>query len=433
MLRRADIVADRVGGGRDIRRPIRRTVEPMPCGVAARSASDVEPRTWARRTALAVSLLVLAVAGACGSTGTTPAVVGPSPGSAPSPPAPIPGLPALPTATTVRALDVAHAACLPAAQSGLDAAVVASSGEELTGRVDATGCDIGIYVPPGSEDVVIERANIFGAFDHAVLVQDSSRVAITSSNVTVASGAPPHHGPIMEDKAITLAGTSFSLVSGNEVSGLSHGGIAVVDDGPAAPATLRGGERRAAKDDAVVGNWLSGGGCAIVLAAWVPGEGVRGNVVEGNVVKDGDPGGVVVAADMVDTSAVGNLIEGNVVEGNQHPGVVIHSNETGDVVRANMVIGNTVIGNGSSVSYAKEFGIRGGHSVGIAILGAAGWVDGSYVAGNTVRGQFYGVYALDARGTRVVGNMISVARGGSRVATAKQGFAPSWNPTAGPP
>lgn len=56
----------------------------------------------------------------------------------------------------------------PTDDGTLTAAVVASSGQSVTGDVDATGCDIGVYVGPGVWDVTITAsihdADRFGVF-----------------------------------------------------------------------------------------------------------------------------------------------------------------------------------------------------------------------------------------------------------------------------
>ena len=44
--------------------------------------------------------------------------------------------------------NVQAANCLQAGNTGLTASIVAHPGQTITGAVDATGCDLGIYVGP---------------------------------------------------------------------------------------------------------------------------------------------------------------------------------------------------------------------------------------------------------------------------------------------
>ena len=52
---------------------------------------------------------------------------------------------------------------LPAGSTGLTARIVATSGQTISGKVDATGCDIGIYIGPGITNVKVKDATISGA------------------------------------------------------------------------------------------------------------------------------------------------------------------------------------------------------------------------------------------------------------------------------
>jgi nitrous oxidase accessory protein NosD len=121
----------------------------------------------------------------------------------------------------------AAAACVPAGTTGLTTAVILTSNQQLTGTtVNATGCDVGIFVAPKSDKVLISGVTVTGANEHGIFVQDSSRVTIQYSVVTgngVAGHACPPSGTappecIAEDKAVELVGTSDSVVSQNVVS-----------------------------------------------------------------------------------------------------------------------------------------------------------------------------------------------------------------------
>ncbi|MGH2513319.1 MAG: hypothetical protein ACRDGQ_11590, partial [Candidatus Limnocylindrales bacterium] len=51
--------------------------------------------------------------------------------------------------------------CHPAGDTGLDAAVVLRSGAHVRGlHVDATGCDIGIFIGPGSTGTMVTASTV---------------------------------------------------------------------------------------------------------------------------------------------------------------------------------------------------------------------------------------------------------------------------------
>ncbi len=304
----------------------------------------------------------------------------------------------------------AQASCTPAGSSGLTAAVVATQGQTVTGTIDATGCDIGVYVGPGITGVRIAGATISGAGDHGILVQDTSGVAI-ADDVVSGNGLAPHlcpppptppSGPcIPEDKAIALVGTSYSTVLDNAVVGnKADGGIAITDDGTPGPGTLNPGTPSPATGNLVFGNRVVGnaGGCGIVLASYVAGEGASRNVVAGNVVA-GNPAGIIVAADLPGTAAQGNWVVRNTVADNFLPGIILHANAPGDVVLATVVAGNTIYRNGPDPSAA------GGHGptkpTGVIVVGEVTAITGTLVADNPINHEHFGVWIANAKGTAI--------------------------------
>src|SRR5215467_10624851 len=89
----------------------------------------------------------------------------------------------------------AHAApsCDEAGSTGLTTLMTAKSGQIIAGKtIDATGCDVGIFVPPNSKNVIITRNEIFGANIHAIFVQDSNHILIDHNNVHDNSGGVPN-------------------------------------------------------------------------------------------------------------------------------------------------------------------------------------------------------------------------------------------------
>src|SRR3954454_12511266 len=68
----------------------------------------------------------------------------------------------------------AAASCQAAGGTGLTTLVVATPGASVNGTIDATGCDIGVYIAPGTNGVTIQDATITGANDHAIFAHGAS-------------------------------------------------------------------------------------------------------------------------------------------------------------------------------------------------------------------------------------------------------------------
>ena len=102
--------------------------------------------------------------------------------------------------------------CSAAGSTGLTASVIATTSQTITSPIDATGCDLGIYVGPGVTGVTINNATVTGANDHGIFAQDTSGLTVTNSTVS-GNGVAPTAG-IDENKAIELVGVSNSTVSG---------------------------------------------------------------------------------------------------------------------------------------------------------------------------------------------------------------------------
>ncbi len=289
--------------------------------------------------------------------------------------------------------------CTPAGATGLTAAVVASPDQTIRGVIDGTGCDLGVYVGPGVSDVLISGATITGAYDHGILIQDTSDVTVENSRIT-GNGVSPTPG-VIQNKAIALVGTSDSVVRGNIVTGnLADGGIAVLDDGPIDPGAPGPGSPRPATGNTIVGNDITGNmvGCGIVLAAFNVGEGVDHNLVARNSVSH-NPAGIIVAADTPGTSATHNWVFLNTITDNFLPGVIIHSNAPGDTVAGTVVLGNRISGNGFDPEVGLTDPTKG---AGIIVVGAVAPVTDTRIVANRITSEYYGVWESNTTNTRVV-------------------------------
>ena len=317
------------------------------------------------------------------------------------------------------------ATCLPAGTTGLTAAMVApliGTKTIANQTINATGCDVGIFVPPGDNNVAITGVTVTGANDHGIFAQNVSGLTISDSTVT-GNGVAPTKG-INENKGIELVGVSSSDVTGNIVTGnLADGGIGIADDGTVDPGAPNPGLPAASTNDTITNNKSEGnyGGCGIVVAAYDPGAGISGITVQGNVVSGTvgrftahGPviGGIVVAADMPGTSVTTVHVTSNTVTGSFIPGIVVHSNAPNDTVSGVSLNGNTVSGN--------DWGAVDGPPTPAGIVVAASQIpapvtpklDGTAIGGNTVSGEFYGIWRAGDTNTAVSGNTITTEPGG---------------------
>lgn len=308
------------------------------------------------------------------------------------------------------------AVCPQAGGTGMTAKVVVTSNETVSGlAVDATGCDIGIYVGPGADGAVIEGNTVTGANDHGVLVQDVAGVTVRDNQI-IGNGVALKPG-LGEDKALTLLGTTRVLVEGNLVSGnVGDGGISVNDDGGYVPSAVPNpGADRAALDNVIRGNTVIGNlsGCGIVVAAYNPEGGVIGNQVVDNTVS-GTPGtlpptappvigSIVIAADLPNTIATNNTVFHNLVTGSFIAGIIVHSNAPGDRVTDTKIVNNTVAWN--------DWGMTDGPPARVGIVVASrsataptpSVLADTTIAGNRIDHQDIGVWISYAPRTHVGG------------------------------
>ena len=321
------------------------------------------------------------------------------------------------------------AACLTAGSTGLTTKVILTSDQQLTGAtINATGCDVGIYIAPGTNKVLISGVTVTGANEHGIFVQDASHVTIQYSVVTgngVAghacppSGAPPP-GCIAEDKGIELVGTSNSVVSHNVVShNLADGGIGVADDGPTDPGapSTHPGNAYGAKNNVVSDNLIidNSNGCGIVIAAYNQGTPVENIQVFGNTVIGAAPtsgqlfpppgsyiGQIVVATDGPFAEVSNTQVVGNNLDGSELPGIVVHSNVFGDVITNTQIHDNIIADNGyypgPPATNPNDPGVSQG-TTGIALIAEVGGTDTpspvlkhTNVSSNTVLNDTNGVW-----------------------------------------
>lgn len=289
-------------------------------------------------------------------------------------------------------------ACAPAGTTGLTARVVASTGQHVSGTVDAHGCDVGVYIGPAAGGASVVAATVTGANDHGIFVQDAADVVIAHSVIT--GNGVHRNANVPEDKAVELAGTTDATVVDNQVVQNNGGGIGLADDGPLDPGAVLGhpGTARPSTGNNVTNNVVSRnlGDCAIVVTAKNRGTGASDNTVAHNVLDDVPNvfpptlGGIVLAGQSVD----GNHVVGNTIHGSFMPGIVVHSSRPDTDVSDNDIVDNDLS--------ADDWGRINGPSARVAIILAtasqpAGRLDGTVLVGNRIASdEDYGIYEIGA-------------------------------------
>jgi nitrous oxidase accessory protein NosD len=293
--------------------------------------------------------------------------------------------------------------CVDAGDTGLTTVISAESGQHIHGTIDASACNVGIFVGPGVHDVVISRTKISGSTDHGIFVENASNVRITH-NVLRGTVTDPNQ-QIAEDKAIELVGTSQSLVGWNlVVDTVGSGGIGLSDNGDLDPGAPNPGISAPSMHNIVVGNRVlnSGTDCGIVLAAYDAGSGgVLHNTVVGNVVRN-NVAGVVVAADLPNTVVKDNSVVGNRIKDNFIPGVIIHSNAPSDVLSGTVVAQNVLAGNGADPE------VMGGNGpaapTAIILAGEVETITGTKILSNSIlRNEHFGIWIGNSSGELIKG------------------------------
>lgn len=134
----------------------------------------------------------------------------------------------------------ARAACTPTGYSGLTAFLVNPT-ETVTGVIDATGCNIGVYFNSGMgkvEDADISGANYFGVFingDVNVVSVDVLDSSIHNIGESPLNGA--QHGVAVYYRGFNLGGSASGTVSGNTITRYQKGGIVANGQGTSAVIT----------------------------------------------------------------------------------------------------------------------------------------------------------------------------------------------------
>jgi parallel beta-helix repeat protein len=322
----------------------------------------------------------------------------------------------------------ATTSCSAAGTTGLTALMVVHSHQVISGAtIDATGCDVGIFVPPGSTNVVITRNDVSGAKIHGIFVQDSSNIVISWNNVHDNSAGVPAVSCnfvkppcVAEGKAIQLDGTSNSIVAHNKVTNDQFGGISIADDGPVDAGALNPGTLSPANNNLVIGNQITqvAHDCGIVVAVYNH-ETASNNVVINNNVEGSLPpfgvhpyvGQIVVATDGPGATIQNTFIIHNVVNGSTLPGIVVHSNAPGDIISGTVIMGNSLGYNGYYPPFfsSPNTPVAANGTTAISLVAEAypgmtqpPSISGTVLINNTVSPDQIGVWLCKTTGTTIM-------------------------------
>lgn len=316
------------------------------------------------------------------------------------------------------AIPVGAALALPILPNGFTAKIIATSDQHISGTIDATGYDLGIYIGPGVTGVRVTGATVENANDEGILVQDTSNIVILGSTVEGNAVNWDSADKLSEVKGIVLAGTTNVLVQGDVVKGNLHGGISILDDGPSiifAPKSISS-TPVASTGNVVKANLIADnpGDCGIVVSAKNPGPGggVSNNVISENTVIGFNPaagdllpgvGGIVVAGGAFGpVNLSNNVVRNNTVSGGFLPGISLHAFGPG-VITGTQLIGNELSNNGA--------GELSGNTTGIEIFalfvappgpGQVGVISGTQILNDSVSNDYYGVWHAFDTGANIV-------------------------------
>ena len=138
------------------------------------------------------------------------------------------------------------ATCTPTGfyRDGMNMTAALVNPGNVTGAVNATGCNIAVYYDQTGAGGTVKNADIFGSNYFGVLVNgDNGPVAVDVVNSAVHNiGESPlngsQHGVAIYYRALILGGSATGKVSGNQVAHYQKGGIVV--NGPGANVVVSG-------------------------------------------------------------------------------------------------------------------------------------------------------------------------------------------------
>jgi len=330
-------------------------------------------------------------------------------------------------------------ACQPAGDSGFTAAVVAVKGQTISNRtVNATGCDVGIYVGTGVTDVIITRVTVEGANAAGILAQKTSRLTVSRSTVDgngfqtaiPASNTNPEPGSLPQAFGISLFGVSHATLTRNTVYNNGRGGIGVMDNGAFDPGQVVGGPGAVSEQNFPVSDvtisrntlWSNYAGCAIVVSAFNVGNTVSDVDVTRNTVKQGDHpfgptgpdvGGIVAQSNGAGSAVSDIMISRNSVTDSGEGGVIVHAAAPASMTKNVTVTRNILSGDGWLSGPTQTMGVVVDSRLIPADLGQSNV--NTVVTRNVISNEFFGIWAQGPNAPVTSRNDITFNAGGEAI------------------
>ncbi|PSR29072.1 MAG: hypothetical protein C7B46_18760 [Sulfobacillus benefaciens] len=281
-------------------------------------------------------------------------------------------------------------------------------GQAANTIIDAAGYNNAILISgPDASGTKIVGLTLENSNNQAILGVDASHLSVIHD---VISGNGKNMTPsIFQDKAITLMGSTGSLISNNVITGNQGGGIALTDDGffsPGLADPLAFHPSLPSQDNLIVHNTISDNtaGCGVVVGSFDAAGSLDNQIIDNTVT--GNPQGIDIGVAPMGSRSIGNVVSGNVITGNDIPGVLVHLTAPHQVMSDTIVVDNTISGNGPD----PEFGLT--KPAGIVVMGTGSTVTDTDIANNTISQEYYGTWINN--GTAIHGLSQNVA--GSTVA-----------------
>ena len=260
------------------------------------------------------------------------------------------------------------------------ALIVSTPNQTVSGTVNASGCNIGIYVNSGVTGVVISGAEVFGA-DFDGIVNDGGSVKVTSSRIHDI-GKNPLNGLQQGYGIYFTPNKSKGSMSGNLIWNYQKNGIVVRGVGSSATIT----------HNTVIGqgpiNYIAQNG--IELGVGAKGS-ITNNIVTGNSYSGSNnaaSGGVLIYGGSCYGGAltIGVKVTGNVLVGND-VGAYLSNLDGTDCIPTNtptkIVVSKNIITN-DGVNNTTGYSPSAGYQAGISDQG-----DGDQLTNNSICGLGY--------------------------------------------